>query len=129
VEELIATKTYVTRNDRFDGSDIVHLIRAVKGNLDWERLLSILREDAVLLLWHLLLFDYIYPGHAKYLPQQLMADLFVKAQNGWSQEREEKAFYGMMIDPGRFAVDVTDWDYIDERKPPGPLVNERGEKI
>jgi hypothetical protein len=126
VEEIIASKTYVTRSDRFDGSDIVHIVRAVKGNLDWDRLLVILKEDAVLLLWHLLLFDYIYPGHAEYLPQELMTDLFFRARNGWSQEREEKGFYGMMIDPDRFRVDVTDWGYIDKRHPPGPLVDEQG---
>lgn len=129
VEELIASKVYVTRSDRFDGSDIVHVIRALKGNLDWGRLLAILKEDVVLLLWHLLLFDYVYPGHAEYLPQQLMTDLFLRARNGWSQEREEKAFYGMMIDPDRFGVDVTDWGYVDKRRPPGPLVDERGVAI
>ena len=129
VEELIASKTYVTRSDRFDGADIVHLVKSVEGRIDWGRLLAILNEDDVLLLWHLLLFDYVYPGHASHLPQKLMTDLFLKAQHGWSRERDPKAFYGMMIDPGRFEVDVKDWGYVNQRKPAGPLVNEKGEAL
>jgi hypothetical protein len=128
-EELIASKTYVTRSDRFDGADIVHVVRSLEGKLKWDRLIQILKEDVVLLLWHLLLFDYVYPGHATHLPQQLMADLFAKAQRGWSQEKDPRAFYGMMIDPGRFEVDVMDWGYIDERKPSGPLVSKKGELL
>ncbi len=128
-EEIVASKTYVTRSDRFDGADIVHLVRAAEGKLNWARLLEILKEDRVLLLWHLLLFDYVYPGHATHLPQDLMADLFARAQQGWSRAKDPKAFYGMMIDPGRFEVDVKDWGYVDERKPAGPLVNEKGELL
>ncbi len=129
VEELIASKVYVTRSDRFDGADIVHVIKAVEGNVRWDRLLHILKDDGVLLLWYLLLFSYVYPGHTAYLPHDLMADLFAEAQAGWSHPRDPKSFYGMMIDPGRFRVDVTDWGYIDEREPRGPLVDEEGKPI
>ncbi|OPY62836.1 MAG: hypothetical protein A4E57_03884 [Syntrophorhabdaceae bacterium PtaU1.Bin034] len=129
VEELIASKIYVTRSDRFDGSDIVHAIKAVEGKVNWDRLLRILKDDGVLLLWYLILFDYIYPGHAEYLPQDLMADLFDRARKGWARTKNPKSFYGMMIDPLRFQVDISDWGYIDERLPLGPLVDPRGEPI
>lgn len=129
VEELIASKVYVTRSDRFDGADIVHIIEAVKGNVHWQRLLQILKEDSVLVLWHLILFAYVYPGHADYLPQELMGELFEKLRKGWSHPKDPKAFYGMMIDPLRFRVDVVDWGYHDERRMPGPLVDKEGNKI
>lgn len=129
VEELIASKLYVTRSDRFDGADIVHILEAVKGNVRWDRLLQIVKEDAVLLLWHLLLFNYVYPGHPDYLPQQLMVKLFEGVREGWSEPRNPKVFYGMMIDPLRFQVDAADWGYRDERGLGRPLVDERGNKL
>jgi hypothetical protein len=36
LEEFIASKIYVLRRDRFDGSDIAHVIRAIEGKVDWE---------------------------------------------------------------------------------------------
>jgi hypothetical protein len=129
IEELIASKVYVTRSDRFDAADILHIIRAAKGELKWDRLLQILKEDDILLLWYLLLFNYVYPGHADYLPQDLMGTLWEKVRKGWSSPRDPKSFYGMMVDPLRFKVDVNDWEYRDERKQGGPLIDEKGNRI
>jgi Nucleotidyl transferase of unknown function (DUF2204) len=36
-EELLISKLFVTRRERFDGADIVHIIYATRGNLDWGR--------------------------------------------------------------------------------------------
>ena len=35
-EELLASKLFVVRRERFDGADIAHIIYASHGNLDWE---------------------------------------------------------------------------------------------
>src|SRR5437879_6663009 len=37
-EELIASKIFVTRRERFDGADVAHLIFATRDTLDWGRL-------------------------------------------------------------------------------------------
>lgn len=129
LEELIASKVYVTRSDRFDAADILHTIEAIKGNVNWPRLIQILKDDDVLLLWYLTLFSYVYPGRASYLPLQLMTELFEKVRKRWSSPPHPKSFYGMMIDPLRFEVDVRDWGYRDERKLHKPPVDEKGNKI
>src|SRR5205085_3570088 len=40
-EELIASKLFVTRRERFDGADICHVIFGVRGKLDWQHLLNL----------------------------------------------------------------------------------------
>ncbi|MFO7965902.1 MAG: nucleotidyltransferase [Desulfobacterales bacterium] len=127
-EEFLASKVYVMRRERFDGSDIAHLIRAVKGRLNWERILEILQQDRQLLLWHLLFFDYVYPGHSNYLPTDLMAYLFDKAKRRWQDGNIPKeAFFGMRVDPKQFEIDLDRFSYKGEKR--GPLVDEKGKEI
>ena len=75
LEDLIASKVYVASRDRFDGADIVHLIRGTEGDIDWSRVLALLGEDYPLLFWHFIFFDYVYPGHCPEL-RGLMTQLF-----------------------------------------------------
>lgn len=126
IEEMIASAAYVAGRNRFDGPEIVHLIRFAKGKLDWERILTRLGDNRELLLWHLLLFDFIYPGHSNYLPQELMAQLFEEVRSRWkSGRRSPKAFRGTLLDPFSYTVDVEDWGYEDRRNK-DPLVDRKG---
>ena len=81
-----------------------------------------------LLLWHLLLFNFIYPGHADYLPQDLMVQLFEWVRRGWSRLRPPTAFRGTLLDPFSFLVDIEDWGYEDRRKL-DPIVDDEGELV
>src|SRR5216684_7816602 len=54
--ELIASKVFVTRRERFDGADICHVIYGTRGKLDWQRLLRLLGEHWEMLLWYLVLY-------------------------------------------------------------------------
>jgi hypothetical protein len=123
-EELMASKIYVARSDRFDGADILHLVAALQGCLDWDRVLALLGEDEALLLWHLVLFAYVYPGRGAWLPEKLMADLFARAMARMGQTRDERAFYGHVIDPLRFAVDTERLGYTAAREAPPPVDGE-----
>ncbi len=38
-EELLASKLFVTRRERFDGADIAHVVYGTQGRLDWNRVL------------------------------------------------------------------------------------------
>lgn len=115
-EELIATKVYLGARDRFDGADIVHLIRATHGRIDWERVIELLKGDEEIVLWHLLLFQYVYPGHVDELPIDLMRRIFDKMQAQGRAPVETRRFRGMLIDPISFAVDVAQWGYEDTRE-------------
>jgi hypothetical protein len=120
---------FVNTRQRYDGSEVAHLIRSRKGKLDWERLVERLGEHRQLLLWHLILFDYVYPGHSDYLPQKLMLQLFEEMQEQWSNNfHPPNAFRGTLIDPFSFMVDIEDWEYQDIRDTE-PLVTEEGELL
>ncbi len=128
VEELIASKAYVAERYRFDGADIVHLILRCKGKINWDRVLKRLDRHHDLILWHLVLFDFVYPGHSDYLPQNLMMRLFDEMRQNWKTEHDPKAFRGTLLDPFSFLVDTEDWGYED-RRDLDPLVNHEGEII
>lgn len=125
IEEVIATKVYLAARDRFDGADICHLIRAAAGALDWDRLLHLLHHDEEVLLWHLVLFQIVYPGLVGYLPAELMDRAVERLRAARLRPPEPRTFRGMLMDPVAFAVDVTDWGYEDDRDRT-PLVDHDG---
>ncbi len=126
IEEMIASAMYIAGRNRFDGPEVVHLIHSAKGQLDWQRILDRLPENRELLLWHLILFDFVYPGHSDYLPQELMVQLFEEAKKRWNKpDKNRKAFRGTLLDPFSYTVDVEDWGYEDRRNNK-PLVDKQG---
>ena len=128
IEEVIATKVYLAARDRFDGADICHLIRAAAGRLDWDRLLYLLHHDEEILLWHLVLFQIVYPGLAGSVPGELMDRAFEGLRRARSSPAAAQAFRGRLLDPAAFAVDVTDWGYRDTRDRT-PLVDHDGASL
>src|SRR5438093_5663370 len=74
-EDLLASKLFVVRRERFDGGDIAHIIFGTKGRLEWERILELAGEHWEIVLWALILFRYIYPAHTDYVPASLWQDL------------------------------------------------------
>jgi predicted nucleotidyltransferase len=115
LEELITSKVYIAVRDRFDGADILHLIRAVKGRVRWDRILGRLQARRTLLLWHFILFDFVYPGHSEYLPRALMRELFEEL-HGARAATDKDQFMGTLLDAFSFAADVHDWGYPDARE-------------
>jgi hypothetical protein len=126
LEELIASKIYLASRDRFDGADIAHLIRAVKGRVAWSHVVELLGGDEEIVLWHLLFFHYVYPGHADYLPTEMMEKAFERVRAGWRAPRSPRSFRGMLLDPQVFATDRERWGYDDTRETGGPLVDDEG---
>ena len=61
-EELLASKLFVIRRERFDGADIAHIVYASKGQLDWVRIMQLTGDHWEILLWALMLFRYVYPA-------------------------------------------------------------------
>ena len=80
-------------------------------------------------VWHLILFDFVYPGHSSYLPKQLMAELFDEVRKNWSRrKRDTRVFRGTLLDPFSYNVDIEDWGYEDQRNT-DPLVNTDGDAL
>lgn len=112
-EELIASKVFVAFRERFDGSDLVHLIRTCGEGLDWNRLLEILGPHWELLLWSLVLFAYIYPARTDLIPERIWSELMHRFGEQVRHPRKDAPFRGSLVDPKMFAIDVNDWGERD----------------
>jgi hypothetical protein len=108
-EELIASKLFVTRRERFDGGDIAHVIYGSKGKIDWDRILALVGEHWEVLLWALIFFRYAYPAHSGYVPFKLWEDLLTRYMNLVSKSDPKAKFRGSLLDENIFAIDVKEW--------------------
>ncbi len=112
-EELLVSKLFVTRRERFDGADIVHIIYATQGNLDWGRILHLADEHWEMLLWALVLFRYVYPAQTHYVPAVLWQDLLGRLLKLVVEPDGQGTFRGSLIDDNMFAIDVNHWGLED----------------
>lgn len=108
-EELIASKLFVTRRERFDGADIIHVIHSTQGKLDWDRVLEIVGEHWMIVLWALVLFQYTYPADWNYIPRQVWDNLLGRLQQELNSPNPRAHFRGSLIDENMFAIDVKEW--------------------
>ncbi len=127
-EELIASKLFVNFRERFDGSDIVHIIFATKGKLDWARLRQLVGEHWELLLWELVLFRYIYPSCQSFVPREVWDDLLAQLQRGLNSPPTTAPFRGSLIDEKMFSIDMKEWGMEnlleEQRSRHGPKLHE-----
>jgi predicted nucleotidyltransferase len=108
-EDLLASKLFVTRRERFDGADIAHIIYRTKGKLQWERILELARENWELLLWSLMLFRYVYPAHSDFVPASLWQDLLSRYMHLVQHPNPKAPFRGSLVDENIFAIDLKEW--------------------
>jgi hypothetical protein len=112
-EEMIASKLFVTRRERFDGADIAHLLKARARTLDWDRLRALTESHWQMLFGELVLFAYIYPAHTDDIPRSVWRELIDSFQNSISNPQAGQPFRGTLIDPKMFAIDVNEWGERD----------------
>jgi hypothetical protein len=112
-EELIASKLFVTRRERFDGADIAHVVFCSGKKMDWQRLLDIAGEHWEVLLWSLVLFQYVYPAHSDIVPRPIWDLLLERQRQLIANPDPRAAFRGSLIDPNMFAIDVNEWGMED----------------
>lgn len=112
-EDLIGSKLFVIRRERFDGADIAHTIYGTKGQLDWERILHLAGEHWEIFLWALVLFRYVYPAHTDYVPAPLWQDLLSRYMHLVQHPDLQAPFRGSLVDDNMFSVDVKDWGLED----------------
>ena len=112
-EEMLASKLFVTRRERFDGADIAHIIFASGGRLDWDRILQLAGEHWGIVLWSLMLFQYVYPAHSDYIPRTVWKDLTARLGRELDSPNPEARFRGSLIDDAMFAIDMEEWALHD----------------
>lgn len=113
LEELLVSKMMVCGRYRFDGADIMHLLHASGKRLDWDRLIELCGEHVELMLAHLHMFRWGYPGSRDRVPDEVI-ERFEKLA------RESRSSYGpfraRLLDIQSFQVDVDGWMLPDPHK-------------
>ena len=125
VEEMIWSKAFVMERERFDGADIVHLIRAQAGALDWTRLVARFGPHWRVLLSPLVIFGFVYPSERSVVPAEVMRELVGRlagevaspAVDGSSGDATPVCM-GTLISRQQYLVDVQARGFTDARLPP-----------
>jgi hypothetical protein len=125
-EEMIWSKGCVMERERYDGADIAHLVRALAEKLDWHRLVARFGPNWRVLLSHLLLFGFIYPGERTRIPGSVMEGLVARLESEvWTPPQDERVCQGTILSREQYLVDIERWGYRDARlRPTGAMTPE-----
>jgi len=112
-EELMWCKIYVQNRERYDGSDVNHLILKWGKKLDWKRLLFRMDPHWHLLLSQILQFQFVYPSEFHdIIPRWLFEELMERAHEQYDlPPASEKVCRGPIIDQTQYMVDIKEWNY------------------
>lgn len=119
VEELVWTKLFVMERERYDGADVAHLLRDVAGEIDWRRLRDRAGNHWRVLLSHLVLFGFIYPGEQALIPAWLLDELTRKLwHEAHSRPTPARICRGTLLSRQQYLHDVLHDGYTDARAAP-----------
>jgi len=128
-EEMIWQKAYIMERERFDGADVAHLLRARGGRLDWGRLLARFGDHWRVLLCHLVLFGFVYPGDRDAVPADGLRTLTARLFEEPAAGRDGTICRGPLLSRTQYLADTEEWGYTDPRlKPMGRMTEEQVER-
>jgi hypothetical protein len=105
-EEMIWSKAFIQERERFDGADVLHLLRETGPSLDWPRLLMRFGDYWRVLLSQIILFGFVYPD---------------KRQN-----LQNDVCHGTLLSREQYLHDLEAWKYRDGREEPyGPMTRKQ----
>jgi hypothetical protein len=115
-EELIWSKSFVMERERFDGADVLHLLRGMGPDLDWPRLIARFGEHWRVLLSHLVLYGFVYPSARHQIPAWVSDELTQRLASGWNDDlRNGKTCFGTLLSRQQYLPDLEQFGYIDGR--------------
>ena len=119
VEEMIWSKTFVMERERYDGADVAHLLREHAASLDWSRLLERIGANWRVLLAHLVLFGFVYPGERTMIPAGVMRELLDRLRDELHLPvTGASVCCGTLVSRAQYLHDVQHEGYADGRLPP-----------
>jgi hypothetical protein len=120
IEEFLWQKAFVMERERFDGADVMHLIRHCADAIAWERLLARFDRYWPLLLTYLVMFNFVYPSERHRIPRPILDDLLGRLQqlNLAEQNGTERVCQGTLVSRGQYMVDIGQYGFLDARLQP-----------
>jgi hypothetical protein len=120
VEDGLLSKAFIMERERYDGADIAHLLQANAEHLDWAGLVERFGTHWRVLLAHLTLFGYIYPGERHRIPGWVMEQLTARLAQESVQPPpvDPHICAGTLLSRGQYLHDVERLGYVDGRLTP-----------
>jgi predicted nucleotidyltransferase len=120
IEDSLMSKAFIMERERFDGADIAHLLLANAERLDWHAMLDRFGPHWRILLAHLTLFGYIYPGERHRVPQWIMETLTgrLAAETRQPPTEDPHVCAGTLLSREQYLHDVERLGYVDGRLTP-----------
>jgi predicted nucleotidyltransferase len=120
LEDSLLSKAFIMERERYDGADVAHLVQANAEQIDWPGLVERFGAHWRVLLAHLTLFGFIYPGERHRIPawvlEQLMARLADENQHAPTEDPHVCA--GTLLSREQYLHDVERLGYVDGRLTP-----------
>jgi hypothetical protein len=114
---MIWSKSFVQERERFDGADVLHLLRETATMLDWPRLLLRFGEHWPVLLSHLVMFRFAYPNRRDAIPSDVIREL-VGRLGLQREDPDNRLCYGTLLSREQFLYDIEQLGYLDARVEP-----------
>ena len=114
-EEMIWMKAYIMERERFDGADVVHILQSCADKLDWPHLVRRFGLDWRVLLSHLVLFGYIYPGERDKIPTAIIDDLIARLRSEKGTAGANRICNGTLLSRKQYLLDVRERGFRDAR--------------
>ncbi|MBJ2154257.1 nucleotidyltransferase [Variovorax sp. IB41] len=127
VEDSLLSKAFIMERERYDGGDIAHLLLARAEQLDWASLLERFGAHWRVLLAHLTLFGYIYPGERHRIPGWVIARLVDRLAGEVDAPAASNANVcaGTLLSREQYLHDVKQLGYVDGRLTPASSMTDR----
>jgi len=114
-EEMIWMKAYIMERERFDGADIAHIFQSCAEKLDWPHLVRRFGPDWRVLLSHLVLFGYIYPGERDKIPAAVMDNLVARLRSERRTAGADPICRGTLLSRKQYLMDIQERGFRDAR--------------
>jgi hypothetical protein len=101
--------------ERFDGAAIAHILRCSAADIDWPHLVRRFGPDWRVLLSHLILFGFVYPGERTLIPAAIMEDLMSRLRSETRTAGPQRLCRGTLLSRQQYLVDIRDWGFRDAR--------------
>jgi Uncharacterised nucleotidyltransferase len=113
-EELLWMKAFIMERERYDGADVAHLIESCADRIDWRHLVKRFGPDWRVLLSHLILFGYVYPGERHRVPAKAL-DHLIERLRAEPAALGSKTCRGTLISRQQYLRDIEERGFRDAR--------------
>lgn len=118
-EEMLWSKSFVQERERFDGADVIHIIRSRAERLDWDRIVARFGDQWRVLLQALVMFGFVYPSERARIPTRVMTTLVDRLRSELTTDADVgRLCQGTMVSRQQYLPDTLEWGYADGRLPP-----------